>query len=38
MKTALFNKEVPFSIREKLKEIGLSTPILFKERCDYRNA
>lgn len=28
MSTALFNKEVPFSIREKLKEIGFSTPIL----------
>ena len=29
MKTAFFNKEVPFFIKEQLKEIGLSTPILF---------
>lgn len=29
MKTAFFNKEVPFFIREQLKEIGLSTPILW---------
>ena len=31
MNTALFNKEVPLSIREKLKEIGVSTPILFED-------
>ena len=29
MNTVLFNKEVPFFIKEQLKEIGLSTPIRF---------
>ena len=29
MNTALFNKEIPFFIKEQLKEVGLSTPILF---------
>ena len=29
MKTAFFNKEVPFFIREQLKEIGFSTPVRF---------
>lgn len=29
MNKAFFNKEVPFFIREQLKEIGLITPILF---------
>lgn len=36
MSTALFNKEVPFSIREKLKEIGFSTPILFEDEHNNR--
>ena len=36
MSTAFFNKEVPFSIREKLKEIGLSTPILFEDEHNNR--
>lgn len=36
MNTALFNKEVPFSIREKLKEIGLSNPILFEDEHNNR--
>lgn len=31
MKTALFNKEIPFFIKEQLKEVGLSTPILFAD-------
>lgn len=29
MSTVLFNKEVPFFIKEQLKEVGLSTPIRF---------
>ena len=29
MNTVLFNKEVPFFIKEQLKEVGLSTPIRF---------
>ena len=36
MNTALFNKEVPLSIREKLKEIGFSTPILFEDEHNNR--
>ena len=31
MKTALFNKEIPFFIKEQLKEVGLSTPIRFMD-------
>ena len=38
MNTALFNKEVPFSIREKLKEIGFSTPVLFEDEHSNRIA
>ena len=29
MNTVLFNKEVPFFIKEQLKEVGLNTPIRF---------
>ena len=38
MSTVLLNKEVPFSIREKLKEIGFSTPVLFEDEHSNRIA
>ena len=38
MNTTLFNKEVPLSIREKLKEIGFSTPFLFEDEHNNRIA
>ena len=36
MSTALFNKEIPFSIKEQLKEIGFSTPILCEDEHNNR--